>query len=126
MAKRLQSRYLPGKRTDAWLKVKRQMELCCLIIGFLPAGTDDFRSLILAVEEGGMLVCVGKVGTGFNAAMRKKLNRLLWERLRDKPVVANKHKGKWIEPGLYCRVVCMERTAGGELRAPAFKGLIEG
>jgi DNA ligase D-like protein (predicted ligase) len=126
IAKRLQSRYMPGKRTDAWLKIKRQMELHCAIIGFLPAGTDDFRSLILATEEGGMLVCVGKVGTWFNADMRKRLNRLLWSTVRDKPLVANKHKGKWIEPGLYCRVVCMERTSGGELRAPAFKGLIEG
>jgi DNA ligase D-like protein (predicted ligase) len=126
IAKRLQSRYLPGKRTDAWLKIKRQMELHCAIIGFLPAGTDDFRSLILAMEEGGELICVGKVGTGFDAAMRKRLNSLLWDRLQDKPVVANKHKGIWIEPGLFCRVVCMERTPRGELRAPAFKGLIEG
>lgn len=126
IAKRLQSRYLPGKRTDAWLKIKRQMELHCAIIGFLPVGSDDFKSLIIAAEEGGKLICVGKVGTGFNAAMRKRLNRLLWVRLRDKPLVAGKQKGKWIEPGLYCRVVCMERTAGGELRAPAFKELFEG
>jgi ATP-dependent DNA ligase len=126
IAKRLQSRYLPGKRTDAWQKIKRQMELCCAIVGFVPAGTSDFRSLIIAVEDEGQLRCIGKVGSGFSVEERRHLNRLLGARLRDKPLVPSRIKGKWIEPGLFCRVSCMERTAGGELRAPVFKELIEG
>jgi len=126
MAKRLQSRYLPGKRTDAWLKIKRQTELCCVIIGFIPAGSNDFRSLILAAETEGQLRCIGKVGSGFSVIERTHLNRLLWKRLRNKPLVPCKLKGKWIEPGLYCRVSCMERTARGDLRAPVFKEMIEG
>jgi len=126
IAKRLQSRYLPGKRTDTWLKIKRQTELCCVIIGFIPAGTDDFRSLILAAEDEGQLRCIGKVGSGFSLAERTHLNRLLWKRLRDKPLVPSRIKGKWVEPGLYCRVSCMERTARGDLRAPVFKEMIEG
>src|SRR5439155_361942 len=36
VAKRLGSRYLPGQRTQAWFKIKRQGELLCAIIGFLP------------------------------------------------------------------------------------------
>jgi bifunctional non-homologous end joining protein LigD len=126
VAKRLDSLYWSGKRSDAWLKIKRQMELCCLIIGFEPSGSNDFRSLILAVAEDGQLCCVGKVGTGFTEQVRKYLNGLLWTRLRAKPVIPCKVKGKWIKPDLFCRVVCMERTAGGELRAAAFKGLIKG
>ena len=126
MAKRLKSRYLPGKRTDAWLKIKRQTELLCVILGFLPVGTNDFRSLILAAEDGGTLRCVGKVGSGFSADLRKRLNHMLWTRLQARPLVPCKLKGKWIKPGLYCRVSCMERTARGDLRAPVFKELIEG
>ena len=52
VAKRLTSRYQPGQRTGAWTKVKRSETVQCAIIGFLPAGQDDFRSLILAANEG--------------------------------------------------------------------------
>jgi DNA ligase D-like protein (predicted ligase) len=124
VAKRLASAYLPGKRTDAWIKVKRFEHVLCAIIGFLPEGKDDFRSLILATDVDGDLRYAGKVGTGFNAAMRRRLNALLWSRLRAKPLVPTKIKGRWVEPGLYCRVSCMERTPGGDFRAPVFEELI--
>lgn len=124
VAKRMTSPYLPGKRTDAWCKIKKQAELICAIIGFLPEGQDDFRSLILATQDDGKLTCCGKVGSGFDRAMRKRLNDLLWSSLRPKPLVPCKIKGKWLEPGLFCRVSFMERTSGGDLRAPAFKELI--
>jgi bifunctional non-homologous end joining protein LigD len=126
VAKRLDSSYLPGKRTDAWQKIKRTGELICAIIGFLPQGNDDFRSLVLAAHEDDTIRCVGKVGTGFSAAVREKLNRLLWARLIPRPCIPCKLKGKWVVPGLFCRVKFMERTSGGELRAPVFKELIEG
>ena len=126
IAKRLSSPYLPGERTDAWIKIKKGEIVCCAIIGFLPSGKDDFRSLILAAETDGKLHHVGQVGTGFNATLRKKINRLLGSRLRAKPVIPCKIKGKWVEPGLFCLVHCMERTASGHLRAPAFKELVEG
>lgn len=127
MAKRLKSHYLPGQRTPAWIKIKRGELVHCVIVGFLPSGKDDFRSLILAAQEEGKLRIVGKVGTGFDAKLRARLNRLLYSRLRERPIVPCREKGKWIEPGLYCTVACMERTSGGELRAPAFRQLfVEG
>jgi DNA ligase D-like protein (predicted ligase) len=125
VAKRLRSRYLPGKRTDAWIKVKRGAETVCAIIGFVPSGTRDFQSLIVAEEVDGALRCVGKVGTGFDGRLRQRLNAALWSRLRDKPVVACKIKGKWVEPGLYCKVSFMERTTGGDFRAPVFEELYD-
>jgi ATP-dependent DNA ligase len=124
MAKRLKSPYLPGQRTDAWIKIKRGEDVTCLVIGFIPSGPDDFRSLILAAERDGKLHYVGKVGSGFTNAMRKKVNGILWSNLRPRPIIPCNIKGKWIEPGTYCLVHCMERTAIGHLRAPAFKGLI--
>jgi ATP-dependent DNA ligase len=103
IAKRLNSRYLPGRRTDAWIKIKKGIELFCVVIGFEPSGTDDFRSLILAHEQGGQLRPVGKAGTGFDVALRKELNAWLWSHLRPKPIVPCKHKGLWVEPKLICR-----------------------
>jgi DNA ligase D-like protein (predicted ligase) len=125
VAKRLASRYLPGKRTDAWVKIKRSESTFCAIIGFVPSGKDDFQSLILAAETDGSLSCVGKVGTGFDRAMRDRLNRWLWSNLQQKPIVPSRIKGKWVAPGLYCKVRFMERTPGGEFRAPVFAGLVE-
>lgn len=124
IAKRLNSRYLPGQRTDAWTKIKKLSELYCAIIGFVPTGPDDFRSLIIAAEHEGKLRCVGKVGTGFSVALRKKINELIWTRLQDKPICECDIKGKWLAPGLFCRVVFMEQTVNGDLRAPALKEFI--
>jgi DNA ligase D-like protein (predicted ligase) len=125
VAKRLQSRYLPGQRTDAWIKVKRRGELFCAIIGFVPSGADDLRSLILATEEKGTLRYVGKAGTGYDHALRQRLFELLSSRLRKTPLVPCPIKGKWVEPGLYCRVSYLERTEKGELRSPVFEELCE-
>jgi ATP-dependent DNA ligase len=124
IAKRINSPYLPGKRTNAWIKIKRSQELYCLVIGFEPSGKNDFRSLILASERKGQLRCMGKVGTGFANAMRKRLNNWLWSHLQSRPVIACKHKGNWAEPKLVCRVTCMELTQSGEMRAPAFQELV--
>ena len=124
VAKRLRSRYLPGKRTDSWMKFKRSETAACLIIGYLAEG-DDLRSLVIATEQDGKLRSVGRVGSGLDVEMRAHLLGLLRERHRDEPIVATASGGKWVEPGLYCTVSYLERTEGGELRAPVFKGLIE-
>jgi bifunctional non-homologous end joining protein LigD len=126
VGKRLDSRYLPGERTDAWLKVKCERRLHCLILGFEPEGEDDFKSLIVATnDEGGTLRCVGRVGSGFSDVVRARLRTLLFERLRDRPLIDAGISGRWIEPGLYCSVQFLEWTAHGNLRGPVFLGLIE-
>jgi ATP-dependent DNA ligase len=120
VAKRLASDYRPGHRSDAWIKIKRQETIACAIIGYVPQGEDDFSALIVAGESEGVLTALGKVGTGFNAALRARLNAAFAKRLRTSPVVSCKIRGKWLEPTLYCTVRCMERTASGQLRAPVF------
>ena len=121
IAKRLDSPYQPGKRTGAWLKIKRQETLACVVIGFVPEGEDDFGSLIVAAQNAaGELRCVGRVGSGFDSDLRQRINDYLYRHLRQRPVVPSPDKGLWVEPGLYCTVRCMERTADGRLRAPVF------
>jgi hypothetical protein len=125
VAKRLNSRYLPGRRTDAWVKIKNGIELFCCIIGYEPSGTDDFGKLILAHEVNGKLCGVGSVGTGFDAAMRQRLNAFLWTHRRSTPVVKCGRRGIWVEPQLVCRVTCMELTRGGEMRTAVFHELVK-
>jgi ATP-dependent DNA ligase len=123
VAKRLASVYLPGKRTDAWIKIRRRDRMLCAIIGFIPDG-KDFRSLVLACDEAGTLRFCGKVGTGIDTKLRARLNELLWPRLRPKPLVPCRERARWVEPGLYCWVNFLERTKTGELREPVLEELI--
>jgi bifunctional non-homologous end joining protein LigD len=124
VAKRLESRYLPGKRTDAWLKIKRTLRTYCAVIGFLPDG-DDLKSLLVAVEDRGTLRYAGRVGSGWSAAKRAEINARVRRRVRAEPIVPCAVDATWVEPGLYCTVDFLERTETGELRAPVFVELIE-
>jgi DNA ligase D-like protein (predicted ligase) len=130
IAKRLDSRYLPGKRTDAWTKIKNRPQMLCVILGFLPSQqpqegpATDFQSLIIASNINTELVFVGQVGSGFSDPVRKKLRRLLHEHRCAQPVVACPLDGIWVEPVLYCTVSYAERTSKGLLRAPVFHELL--
>ena len=92
------------------------------MIGFVPAETaaPDFSALVIAAEIDGKMTCVGRVGSGFDGSMRDRINAYLWSHLREQPVIACREKARWVEPGLYCTIRCMERTKGGQLRAPVF------
>ncbi len=124
VAKELASRYLPGKRTRAWTKVKTTRTMPCAILGWSEDEQGELRSLILGAEEDGRLVCVGRVGSGLSDAMRARLRELCRARARATPLVASAGEGRWVEPGLFCTVSYLERTENG-LRAPVFVDLLE-
>ena len=136
LAKRLDSRYIEGKRTRDWLKIKTHGEQEFVIAGFTK-GTgrraSSFGSLVLGYFRGGELVYAGNVGTGFNA---KEIDKLL-DRLRplkrptapfpEVPKMPKVRKSDviWVEPKLVCEVEFAEWTHDGRLRAPSYKGLRE-
>lgn len=124
VGKRLASPYLPGERTDAWLKIKVAQQVHCLILGYEPDGERDFKSLIVATDFDGELRCVGRVGSGIGEAERVELRRLLFARRTSKPLIDAGLPGRWVEPGLYCTVSYLELTENGQLRAPVFVGLL--
>jgi bifunctional non-homologous end joining protein LigD len=136
MAKRLDSRYLPGGRTRDWVKIKARNRQEFVIVGYTRGKGRRERtlgSLILGVYQGGELVFAGNVGTGFND---QEIDRLLGklrplERetppFRVLPKMPRVRKGDviWVEPKLVCEVEFVEWTHDGHLRAPAYKGLRE-
>ncbi len=68
MAKRLESKYLPGKRTRDWLKIKPHGRQEFVIAGYTRGQgrrSGTLGSLVLGAYRGGELVYVGNVGTGF-------------------------------------------------------------
>jgi len=119
VAKRLDSPYLPGQRTEAWTKIKQVHRLHCAILGYA-AEKGELRSLILGAEEEGRLRCVGKVGSGLRARVGRELLARLRARPRAAPLVEVPFPGSFVEPGLYCVVSFLEKTKSGTLRAPVF------
>ncbi len=129
IAKRAESRYLSGKRTPDWRKVKinRQQEF---VVGGWTEPRESrsyFGSLILGVYNGRELVYVGHVGTGFNERELDRVSRLLRKlETRDSPFVdppAGNEKPHWVKPELVAQVKFTEWTADGILRHPVYLGL---
>jgi bifunctional non-homologous end joining protein LigD len=136
MAKRLDSRYFPGRRTRDWLKVKTHGEQEFVIAGYTK-GTgrraSSFGSLVLGYFRGNELVYAGNVGTGFNSREIDKLLEKLRPLRRDtapfrevpKMPKVRRSDVIWVEPKLVCEVEFAEWTHDGRLRAPSYKGLRE-
>lgn len=125
MAKRLDSRYRPGRRSDAWIKVKRRLRALCAIVGFMPQEGGDIQSVAVAIDRDGVLTYAGRVGTGYREQERLRLARLLHERVADRALVELPAGAVGVRPGLYCEVSFMDQTRDGVLRAPVFERLIE-
>ena len=136
VAKRVQSRYLAGKRTKDWQKVKPGGRQEFIIAGYTEGRgrrSGTFGSLVLAVRQGDELVWAGNVGTGFD---EKEIRRLL-ERMRpleretppfrEVPKMPRVRKGDivWLEPRLVAEVSFVEWTHDRHLRAPVYLGLRE-
>jgi bifunctional non-homologous end joining protein LigD len=136
MGKRLDSRYLPGKRSRDWLKFKTHGEQEFVIAGYTRGkGRREwsFGSLVLAVNGSDGLEWVGNVGTGFDDAEIERILRKLrplerktspLSRVPKMPRV-RKHDVVWVEPKLVAEVSFTEWTHDERLRAPVYHGLRE-
>lgn len=123
VAKRRDSRYHPGKRSDAWLKIKPVHHAACVVIGWLDDEHGGLKSLVIAApDESGALLSVGRVGTGWSEDDRAALHDACRERETDAPLVAcNERDARWASPGVFCVVRYVERTRAGNLRAPVLE-----
>jgi bifunctional non-homologous end joining protein LigD len=136
MGKRLESRYLPGKRSRDWLKFKAHAEQEFVIAGYTRGkGRREwsFGSLVLGVYGGDGLEWAGNVGTGFDEAeierLLKKLRPLERKTSPFSPVPkmprVRKDDVVWVEPKLVAEISFAEWTHDGRLRAPVYQGLRE-
>jgi len=127
MAKQRTSAYLPGKRSEAWLKIKARQTAECIIIGYT-RGTRDreatFGALHLAQANGAELKYVGKVGTGFDDRLMKvifvQLKKLttIKRPVKEKPL--DDSQSTWVESKIMCEVQYASLTKDGMLREPVF------
>ena len=144
IAKRRNSRYEPGARGGAWLKVKVVREQEMVIGGYTdPGGTRKyFGALILGYYERGKLLYAGKVGTGFGTALLRALHEKFQglvsatcpfdnlpeprgHRYGTALTASEMKRCHWLRPELVCQVKFAEWTSDHRLRQPVFIGLRE-
>ncbi|WP_322098863.1 DNA ligase D [Microvirga roseola] len=122
-----------GGRGAHWQKTKCSERQEFVIAGYVPSSTSQkaVGSLVLGVHEKGRLVHVGRVGTGFSAAVARDLWAEL-ERLKrpaspfpDALPDAAGRNVRWVRPVLVAEVEVRGWTADGMLRHASFKGLRE-
>jgi bifunctional non-homologous end joining protein LigD len=131
VAKRLGSKYVSGRRTKDWRKIKAVNRQDCVVLGWTRGGgsrAETFGSLLVGAYSDGELIWIGQVGTGFTEPVLDDLMQRLKELEAKKPPITDPAllavKGaRWVRPELVCEVEYLQMTKAGKLRAPSFKGL---
>jgi bifunctional non-homologous end joining protein LigD len=132
IAKRLESVYVPGRRTKEWIKVKNVRSQEMVIGGWLPGKgrrEDMIGALVVGYNQPDgerRLRYAGKVGTGFTEEdLRRLAERLEPLRRDDSPFEGRQppRETVFVEPRLVAEIDFAEWTSAGTLRHPSFKGL---
>jgi bifunctional non-homologous end joining protein LigD len=145
IAKHRRSVYEPGRRARTWLKIKIRPEQELVVGGWTPGegAAKELGALVVGYYEqegkGRKLRFAGKVGSGFNAATRKRLRERLGPLATDDspfdPPPPRDYRGRWggelrnvvwVKPEIVIRAELGGWTRDGIVRQAAFKGFDEG
>lgn len=120
-------------RSKNWVKSKCSARQEFVVAGYVPSTTSRkaIGSLVLGVYDHGKLHHVGRVGTGYTAAVAESLFKKL-ERIRvpssrfDERLAAGEARQvRYVRPELVAEVEFRAWTADGILRHASFRGLRE-
>lgn len=132
IAKRVDSRYRPGQRTDDWLKLKIENQQEFVVGGWTePRKSRPFFGALLLgyYDASGDFVYAGHTGTGFSGDQLHSLYTQLRKLERKTPPFREKPKtnepAHWVTPKIVVEVRFNEWTRDGKLRQPVFKGVRE-
>jgi bifunctional non-homologous end joining protein LigD len=139
VAKRRRSSYIPGRRSDSWVKVRFAKHQEFVVGGYKPSPAN-FDSLLVGYYEGSRLMAAGKVRSGFTPHLRAQVfeaikglqaSRCPFANL---PSTRSGHWGEgispdemkqlvWLKPQRVVEVSFAEWTRDGSLRHASFLGL---
>ena len=120
VAKRMDSKYYFGKTTKDWVKCKALLDEDFIVCGYY-IKEKNVASVILGAYMDGNIVYQSHVAMGIS---RQDFNIISNQKRCSKyPGFPDFDESIWIVPKLVCCVHFMERTSGGGLRQPVFRGL---
>ena len=128
VAKKRDSFYYPGQRTDCWQKFKFLATESFVIGGWIEGGrSHGFGSLLIGKYNGKKLIHCGRAGTGFDEALIKTLmgqfQKLESSTSPFEKVPRTAERIHWLKPKLVADVKFKQWTAAHIVRAPVFIGL---
>lgn len=118
VAKRKDSKYLCGKRSNDWLKIKVMFEEDFIICGYR-LKNGEVKELVLCKYDNTSTLVLQKI-IAFN--LSREIESKLKEASKSAPLFDIKNI-EWIELKLVCTVSYLEITKNGSMRQPFFKGL---
>ena len=132
VAKRLESRYEPGRRTGDWLKIKHTLRQELVIGGWLPGEgrrAERIGALLMGYHEAGEFRYAGRVGTGFTDRTLAELQKRLAPLRRDTSPFTGAPRlprgAVFVEPCCVAEIEFRQWTDDRVMRAPSYKGFRE-
>ena len=130
MAKKADSRYVVGRRSASWIKLKLEQSQEVVVGGWRPgagARSGTFGALLLGIPDGDTLHYVGRVGTGFKdwqlRDIMEQLEPLVVDDSPFKDIPREDAAGaRWVKPVLVAEVTFGNWTGPGRLRHPVWRG----
>ncbi|WP_309070781.1 ATP-dependent DNA ligase [Arthrobacter sp.] len=130
MAKRVSSTYSPGRRSESWVKIKHALTQEVVVVGWRPgkgSRAHKVGSLLVAIPDGVDLKYIGRVGSGLTERELAEIGSRLKKMARktaplDDVPAPDASDARWVRPALVGEVQFSERTSGGKLRHPVWRG----
>ncbi|MFP3579734.1 ATP-dependent DNA ligase [Arthrobacter sp. fls2-241-R2A-200] len=130
MAKKADSRYVVGRRSRSWIKLKLEQSQEVVVGGWRPgsgARSGTIGSLLLGIPDGAKLRYVGRVGTGFKDWQLREIQATLESRTVSETPFADIPRedaagARWVRPDLVAEVAFGNWTGPGRLRHPVWRG----
>ncbi|MBT2585193.1 ATP-dependent DNA ligase [Arthrobacter sp. ISL-95] len=130
MAKKADARYVIGRRSRSWIKLKLEQSQEVVVGGWRPgagARGGTFGALLLGIPDGDKLHYVGRVGTGFKDWQLRDVMEHLEPRVVGESPFADIPRedaagATWVTPELVAEVTFGEWTGPGRLRHPVWRG----
>lgn len=125
VAKRKNSKYIPGIRSNDWLKIKNVIVEKFIICGYITEpNSNDIRYLILGQYKDKKLEFAAKIYIGSKETDKKKILEFAKNNTLLRPHFSGFIDAVWLRPILACKIEYLEKTVDNNLRHPIYLGLV--